>query len=190
MVARSDGGAYDIEPLVNAANCTSCGICAGSCPTSTPFRRATPIAPGIELPHRTIGALRDQLMEPWTTETASPRVLVFSCDHSNAELLADEWVRIVKLPCVGMLPPSFVDFALSRRFADGVMIAGCAENDCFHRSGNEWTMQRMIRRRDPRLRQRVPTERVELAWFPPLADRRRAQGLREFGERLRESGND
>ena len=40
-----------------------------------------------------------------------------------------------------MLPPSFVDFALSRKLTDGVMIAGCAENDCFHRQGNEWTMR-------------------------------------------------
>ena len=89
-----------------------------------------------------------------------------------------------------MLPPSFVDFALSRRFAEGVMIAGCAENDCFHRSGNEWTMRRMLRQRDPLLRKRVPMGRVELAWLPPLANRRRANRLREFSERLRESDND
>jgi len=190
MVPRSDGRAYDFEPLVSAANCTSCGICAGSCPTSTPFRRAGPIAPGIELPHRSIAALRGQLTEPWPAGVRGPRVLVFSCDHSDADRLADETVRVIKLPCAGMLPPSFVDFALARHHADGVMIAGCAENDCFHRSGGEWTAQRMIRQRDPRLRQRVPMERVELAWLPALAHRRRLQRLRDFVGRLNEAGDD
>ena len=180
MVPRSDGGPYELEPVVDAGACTSCGICAGACPTSTPFRRAGPTAPGIELPHRTIGDLRRQLVEPWHMSAAVPRVLVFGCDHSDADRLASDTVRVVKLPCAGMLPPSFVDFALSRRLADGVMIAGCAENDCFHRSGNEWTIRRMRRERDPRLRQRVPMDRLELAWLPPLAHRRREQRLREF----------
>ena len=190
MVPRSDGSSYELEPRVSAGNCTSCGICAGSCPTSTPFRRARPIVPGIELPHRTIGELREQLMAAWAPETGEPRVLVFACDHSNAERLEGEGQRVIKLPCVGMLPPSFVDFALSRQFADGVMIAGCAENDCFHRSGNEWTMQRMARQRDPRLRQRVPMEQVESAWLPPLAHGRRAAGVRAFRKRLGEQSHE
>ena len=149
MVPRTDGTVYDVEPLVNSANCTSCGICAGSCPTSTPFRRARPIVPGIELPDRTIGELREQLLLPWSQQANGPRVLLFACDHSNAERLAGDSVRVVKLPCAGMLPPSFVDFALSRDLADGVMISGCAENDCFHRLGNEWTMLRMQRQAGP-----------------------------------------
>jgi len=116
-----------------------------------------------------------------------PRVIVFACDHSGAELLDDEsgGVRVIKLPCVGMLPPSFVDFALSRRFADGVMLAGCAENDCFHRLGNEWTIRRMARERDPHLRQRVAGERVEMTWLPPAAHRRCAKALQTFRVRLR-----
>ena len=190
MVPRSDGRAYDVEPLVNADNCTSCGICAGSCPTSTPFRRAKPIEPGIELPHRTIGALREQLMAPWATGDGNRRVIVFACDHSNTERLNGDDVRVIKLPCIGMLPPAFVDFALSRRFADGVMIAGCAENDCFHRLGNVWTTQRMARQRDPRLRQRVPLDRLKLAWLPAPTGRRRDAEVREFQHRLSESGDD
>ena len=186
MVPRSDGSAYDVEPLVATGNCTSCGICAGSCPTSTPFRRARPISPGIELPDKTIGELREQLLSPWSGHSDEPRVFLFACDHSNAERLTDNNVRVIKLPCAGMLPPSFVDFALSRSLADGVLVAGCAENDCFHRLGNEWTMQRMRRERDPRLRQRVPLERVELAWLPPLAHRRRVAAVREFSTRLQE----
>ena len=187
MVARSDGRPYELEPAVNPDNCTSCGICAGSCPTSTPFRRAKPIEPGIELPHRTISELRERVMAPLTATGDEPRIIVFACDQGNADILEDETagVRVIKLPCVGMLPPSFVDYALSRRFADGVMLAGCAANDCFHRLGNEWTMQRMARQRDPHLRQRVPGERVEIAWLPPGARHRLGVALHGFRERLR-----
>jgi coenzyme F420-reducing hydrogenase delta subunit len=126
-------------------------------------------------------------MAPMNGDGDDPRVIVFACDQGSAELLDDEvhGVRVVKLPCVGMLPPSFVDFALSRRFADGVMLAGCAENDCFHRLGNEWTMRRMARERDPYLRQRVPEDRVDMAWLPPGAYRRRAKALHAFRARLR-----
>ena len=190
MVPRSDGEAYELEPRVNAGNCTSCGICAGSCPTSTPFRRARPIEPGIELPHRTIDALREEIMAPWSATNGGSRVLVFSCDHSNAERLSADGVRVVKLPCVGMLPPSFVDYVLARDFAHGVMIAGCAENDCFHRLGNEWTVQRMARQRDPRLRQRVPDERLKMALLPALAAGRRKAILEAFRRQLSESSDD
>ena len=186
MVPRSDGRPYEAEPIVNADNCTSCGICAGSCPTSTPFRRARPIEPGIELPDRTIGALREQVMAPLPCADGKPRVIVFACDHSNAELLDGDGVRVIKLPCLGMLPPSFIDYSLSRRFADGVLLAGCAENDCYHRLGNEWTMRRLARERDPHLRQRVPMDRVRLAFLPAGAHRRRAKALDEFRSALGE----
>ena len=188
MVPRSDGRPYELEPAVNPDNCTSCGICAGSCPTSTPFRRAKPIEPGIELPHRTISGLREQLLAPWVPGFEGPRVIVFACDQGNAERLDAErdGTRVIKLPCIGMLPPSFIDFSLSRRCADGVMLAGCAENDCFHRLGNEWTLQRIARERDPRLRQRVPLRRISATWLPPGAHDRRAEALRAFRTALGE----
>jgi ferredoxin/coenzyme F420-reducing hydrogenase delta subunit len=188
MVPRTDGRPYELEPVVNLDNCTSCGICAGSCPTSTPFRRAKPIEPGIELPDRTIGKLRERVMAPLGSVGGAPRVLVFACDRGNAELLSneDDGTRVIKLPCVGMLPPSFVDFALSRRFAEGVMLAGCAENDCFHRLGNEWTIRRIARERDPHLRQRVPMQRVNATWLPPREHQRRVKAFRAFRSHLSE----
>jgi ferredoxin/coenzyme F420-reducing hydrogenase delta subunit len=187
MVPRTDGRPYELEPVVNPDNCTSCGICAGSCPTSTPFRRARPIEPGIQLPHRTVSELRERVMAPMNVVADDPRVIVFACEQGSAQRLDDEsgGVRVITLPCVGMLPPSFVDFALSRRFADGVMLAGCAENDCFHRLGNEWTMQRMARERDPHLRQRVPDKCVDMTWLPAGAHARRAGALHAFRVRLR-----
>ena len=184
MVPRSDGRAYDVEPVVNPANCTSCGICAGSCPTSTPFRRAVPIQPGIELPDRTIAALRDELVVEHAGN--GPHILVFGCETSNVGELQQHGSHVIELPCVGMLPPSFVDFVLARHHADGVMIAGCAQGDCFHRLGNEWTVARMAGERDPYLRRRVDKRRLSLNWLPRDAARRRHKAFEAFRDAVRE----
>ncbi len=180
MVPRTDGLAYDAQPLVNADNCTSCGICVGSCPTATPFRRAGPLRPGIELPHRTIAELRDEVVDATGRCAGRVRVVVFACDTSATDGLESDDTAIVRLPCAGMLPPSFVDFTLKRGHADGVMIAGCAEGDCHHRLGNGWTADRMARRRDPYLRRRVDTRRLLLSWLPAGAARRRRSAMSRF----------
>ena len=41
MMPRTDGRAFEREAVVNPSLCVSCGICAGACPTSMPFRRAS-----------------------------------------------------------------------------------------------------------------------------------------------------
>jgi coenzyme F420-reducing hydrogenase delta subunit len=109
---------------------------------------------------------------------------VFACDSSGTGALQQDGVRVIQLPCVGLLPPSFVDFALARGYAGGVMIAGCAEGDCQHRLGNEWTAQRMARTRDPYLRQRVDTRRLLLSWLPRGSLARRRRALDDFRTRL------
>ena len=189
MAPRTDGQTYTAEPVVNVDNCTSCGICVGSCPTATPFRRAGPLQPGIELPHKTIASLREDLVAANGPRTGPAHVVIFACDTSAVDGIDDrdtDDATIVRLPCVGMLPPSFVDFTLKRGHADGIMIAGCAEGDCHHRLGNEWTAERMARRRDPYLRQRVDTRRLLLSWLPRGASARRRRALAEFRATLQE----
>ncbi len=185
MVPRTDGEAYDAQPVVNVDNCTSCGICVGSCPTATPFRRAGPLQPGIELPDRSIAKLREELVAATAELAGEQRIVVFACDTSAVDGVEADDTAILRLPCVGMLPPSFIDFALARRHADGIMVAGCAEGDCHHRLGNAWTIERMARRRDPFLRQRVDTRRLLLNWLPHGAARRRRHALNEFRAALR-----
>ncbi len=186
MVPRTDGRAYESEPVVNVNQCTSCGICAGSCPTSTPFRRSGPLQPGIDLPLRSIASLRDELV----AGAGKTEVLMFVCDTGDTDDIEQDGVKRIRLPCVGMLPPSFVDFALARNHAEGVMIAGCAECDCHHRLGNEWTIERMARRRDPYLRQRVDERRVRLSWLPLGSSRRRQRAVADFRAALAEIGDE
>jgi ferredoxin len=185
MGVRSDGMAYAREAVVNTDNCVSCGICVGSCPTATPFRRASAIVAGIELPAYPIAALRDRTKAAATANSARPRVIVYACEHAGAESLHGDHSTIITMPCVAMLPPAFIDFALSRDLADGVLLAGCAERACYFRLGNDWAGQRMAGERDPYLRQRVPRERLAISWLPGDS-RRRKQDLAAFIARLRQ----
>ena len=70
------------------------------------------------------------------------------------------------------------------------MIAGCAEHDCHHRLGNEWTIERMARRRDPYLRGRVDDRRLLLSWLPRGAIKRRQRALEQFRAGLAELDNE
>ena len=93
--------------------------------------------------------------------------------RAHAELAALERSReagaaVVALPCIGHLPPSFIDFLVTRGRVDGVLLTGCRAGDCHYRQGIDWMDQRIGGRRDPYLRARVPRERV--AWTWPGAD--------------------
>jgi len=180
MVPRSDGRAFDVEAIVNEDYCLSCGICAGACPTSTPFRRAKPITPGIELPDAPIIELRAQVLAASEEFDDGVRVLVFACARSGAESLRMAGAKVLSMPCVGMLPPSFIDFCLSRKLADGVMIAGCADGDCYYRLGSEWVKQRVAGERDPYLRRRVQRDKLNLSWLPADATKRRRLAFDAF----------
>lgn len=180
MEPRSDGLAYAAEAVVNVNNCVSCGICVGACPTATPFRRATEIVPGIELPDHPISELRERTLQVSAGFDNAPRVLVYACEHSGVDNLADKNAQVITMPCVAMLPPSFIDFVLSRGLADGVMLGGCAEGDCFYRLGEQWTRERVAGQRDPYLRKRVDRDRLILSWLPSGSLQQRTRALQEF----------
>jgi ferredoxin/coenzyme F420-reducing hydrogenase delta subunit len=185
MVGRTDGAEFDQEARVAANLCMSCGICVGACPTATPFRRASALVPGIELSTDPIAALRDRVMAAAGSLQGDDRVVVFRCAHAgNLDTLANHGVAVVPMPCVAMLPPSFVDLLISRKHADGVLIAGCAEEDCFERLGNRWTDERIAGQRDPHLRDRVDRDRVAVSWASPLQQHQTRDALGQFRRHL------
>ncbi|HSR72734.1 MAG TPA: cytochrome b N-terminal domain-containing protein [Kiloniellales bacterium] len=168
MQPRSDGRPFEREAVVEPALCVSCGICAGACPTSTPFRRGDSMAPGIDLPDRRLVELRDRIEAATAGLEGPARIIVVGCDRGvRVGNLGHSQTAGFNLPCVGALSPSFVDYVISRDLADGVVLTGCADGNCFHRFGIEWTRERVAQRRDPYLRARVPRERLRLAWFGP-----------------------
>jgi coenzyme F420-reducing hydrogenase delta subunit len=125
-----------------------------------PFRSADRLVTGIDLPHLPIGELRARLEDALARLTGEARVVVFGCDcAADVRALAGPGVAAFSLPCAGMLPPTFVEYAL-REGADGVLVASCPPEDCEYRHGAQWTAQRLAAAREPHLRSSVPRERV------------------------------
>jgi ferredoxin/coenzyme F420-reducing hydrogenase delta subunit len=183
---RTDAARFSHEAVVNDNLCTSCGICVGACPTATPFRRTSELVPGIDLPDADIQALRAKTLSATKTLSGNARVVVYGCAHgARLEQLPAPDVAIVELPCVAALPPSFIDFVITRNHVDGVLLTGCADGDCHYRLGIGWTEQRLAGERDPYLRKRVPRERIEKAWTGITGNKRLQQQLSAFQNRLR-----
>ncbi len=110
---------------------------------------------------------------------------MIGCEHGiSAKKFTNDSRAGVDLPCAAMLPPSFIDYALSKNLADGVAIVGCREGTCQYRLGPQWTEDRLENRRDPHLRSRVPRERLCRVWAAPIEWTRTDRELSEFQERL------
>jgi ferredoxin/coenzyme F420-reducing hydrogenase delta subunit len=171
MAPRSDGLKYASEAVVLPNLCLSCGICVGSCPTATPFRTRSALSPGVDLPEQPVAMIRKLVTKAARGLKGNRRLLVFGCDGSSKlSALQDSETAIVNLTCMAQLPPSFIDYILSRNLADGVVLAGCDGGDCQYRLGALWTEQRIIRKRDPRLRKRVDTEKLAVLWTEPWSE--------------------
>ena len=170
---------------VNADLCASCGICAGACPSATPFRGAAALVSGIDMPTLTVDALRRQLRDGLAGLTGSaPKIVAFGCRQgADVHRLASTDVLSLSLLCTGQLPPSFIEYAL-RDGADGVLIGACAPGGCEFRLGSRWTAERIAGTREPHLRDSVPRERVALAWADAGEDAALADALAALRRRL------
>jgi ferredoxin len=133
------------KAAVLAERCAACGICAGACPSSTPFRSVRELVSGIELPDLTMQELRTRL-----AAALPSRELVFCCEKASV-------AGAVSLRCLAMLPPAFVEYAL-RNGARSVRAVGC-EGECAYRLGLELAAERFAGRREPRLRATVRAQR-------------------------------
>jgi ferredoxin/coenzyme F420-reducing hydrogenase delta subunit len=176
---RTDGAAFAEQAVVNAARCVACGICVGSCPTATPFRLKTALVPGIELPGDPLSVLREDIVARGAKLEGAQRVIVLSCGH-GAGVEETPSVAVIVVPCVGMVPPPFIDFVLARKIADGVLLAGCRRRDCYHRLGDRWAEQRIAAIRDPILRARVSRNQVAISWAGSKQRALRRKGLELF----------
>jgi ferredoxin/coenzyme F420-reducing hydrogenase delta subunit len=183
---RTDETAFSEEAVVKNDLCTSCGICVGACPTSTPFRRSSELVPGIDLPDQRMQALRDKILAASAGLAGDTRVIVFGCKNGpDLKRLEGPAVAAMELQCIGMLPPSFLDFLITRHHVEGVFLTGCTLGDCHNRLGNQWTEQRLSGERDPYLRERVPRDRIGRFWAGLTHNRRLAKKLAAFQEQLK-----
>ncbi|HUG98701.1 MAG TPA: hydrogenase iron-sulfur subunit [Gammaproteobacteria bacterium] len=186
MVARTDGRNFALQAEIDPALCVSCGICTGSCPSSSPFRRQQPLRSGIELPYFTMAELKARLeTAAGTVSGPGPRIVLVGCDYSvPAAALEGGGVAALSLPCAGMMPPAAIDYLLRAGGADGVLLAGCDTGDCHFRHGDRWLRERVARERMPMLRGRVPRERLLLSWHKATDSRGLAAAVTTFRHRL------
>ena len=190
MVDRSDGRRFKQEAVVDPSMCVSCGICVGSCPQSTPFRKIEQLVTGIDLPQFALHRLHDDTVRAVEAnrEEDQPRILVYGCDYGvEVEKLQIPGVTAVSLPCTGMLPPAMIDFAMREERADGVVVTGCCKNNCQYRLGNNVMEERIRGEREPRLRARVDRSRLRVHWAAATEAKPLKAEIADFRAELKQS---
>lgn len=185
MQPRTDGRNFKLQAEVIPELCASCGICAGACPSSTPFRKAAVLRTGIDMPQLPVTDLRARLDAALEGLSGRGRMVVFGCDHAaDVHALEGPGVAVFSLLCAAQLPPSFIEYAL-RHGAEGVLVTGCREEDCHFRLGTRWVDERVSGMREPHLRRNVPPERLRLVWAGAVGQAELARQLDEFRAELK-----
>jgi coenzyme F420-reducing hydrogenase delta subunit/ferredoxin len=191
LQARTDGARYEHEVAVNPSLCGACGICAGSCPASNPFRsQRDELITGIDMPQQPVDRMRQQVRDAVDKLKGDAKIIVFGCDHGiDVDRFDSDDTLGIKLICSGMLPPTLVEYAL-KQGADGVMVTGCRQNDCYFRFGNRWTRMRFAGDRKPSLRARAERDRILIHGGAEPDAPAIERDLVEFRTRLRELNQD
>jgi len=165
---RTDGARWDNEVVVHDDLCASCGICVGSCPSSNPFRHSEQsLITGIDMQNSPVNDVRDQVDASLAeleagSKNGDSKIIVFGCDNAiDFKNLQSPNIGVVHYFCVGMIPPTMVEYAL-KKGADGVFITGCRTGDCYFRHGNKWMDERFDGERKPILRKRAERARINV----------------------------
>jgi len=114
------------------ANCTGCGACAAMCHSDALY------IPGFKK-----AQIVSKLKKLLTEKKESPLIVAFLCNwcaYMGADLAGTSKIeyqsniRSIRVMCTAMLDPSLV-FEAFFNGADGVLIAGCHEQDCHYDTG-------------------------------------------------------
>jgi heterodisulfide reductase subunit A len=113
-------------------NCTGCGACQAMCPTGA-----------LSIPGFTRDEIFVQINAATANKTISPLIIAFLCNwcsYAGADLAGTAKIqyppnaRVIHVMCSAMVDPLYV-FTAFARGADGVLIAGCYEQDCHYNNG-------------------------------------------------------
>ncbi|MFX1377672.1 MAG: hydrogenase iron-sulfur subunit [Promethearchaeota archaeon] len=120
------------ELRIIPANCTGCGACAAMCPEDA-----------LYIPGFTKNQISNQIKTILAKKSEFPLIIAFLCNwcsYIGADLAGVNKltyptnVRTIHVMCTAMLNPSLVFESLFYG-ADGVLIAGCHEQDCHYQEG-------------------------------------------------------
>ncbi|MBT4494077.1 MAG: 4Fe-4S binding protein, partial [Gammaproteobacteria bacterium] len=156
------------QSVVITDKCVGCGICAGACPTATPFKSVNKAFSGINLDDELNSAILERTIKAVQQMDSEKRILLASCDHGpEISQLAAADVTTLQLPCIGQLPPSYLDYLCRRESVDSVLLTGCSTGNCFHRLGNDLQDARLAHEREPHLRYKDVQAKVSTVWAGP-----------------------
>ncbi len=153
--------------VVNPDKCTACGICTGSCPSATPFQTIDELKSGIGIPDYSIDVFKHEIINKLGQLKGKDRLIIFGCEKgADIEQIGIKNTIPISLPCIGFLPPSFVDYLIRKDHADGVMVTGCCLENCYYRLGNQWIDERFKGERSPHLRTAAAKDynKVRVRW--------------------------
>jgi len=153
---KIDGKEFELTQ----ANCSGCGACAAMCPRDALY------IPGFRKTQ--ISAQLRKLLSVGKSEY--PLIVSFLCNWCSymgadlagtSKLLYPTNIRVIHVMCTAMLDPSLVfeSFFLG---ADGVLIAGCHEQDCHYDTGFLKTKTRYISIREMLAEAGINEKRVEI----------------------------
>ena len=135
---------------------------------------------GIDMPQQPVDVMRRELEAEIARLAGKTRLLIFGCDKgTDVRSLAAADTAAISLICTGMLPPSFIEYAL-RSGVDGIVVTGCRDGGCDFRLGMEWTRERLAHQREPYLRSLVPQERLRLVYASRTEQNQLAAAASEF----------
>ncbi len=193
MRPRSDAHPlFRQEASVISANCVRCGICTGSCPSSNPFRQSAGAAlsrkpllkSGIEMPQWGVNQLRNEVRQSLAGIDARRGILLLGCAcGANIQAHGADDIAAIALPCIGMLPPAFIEHALLHGAA-GVLLSGCRMGDCHYRLGGAWLRARLDSGRRPYLRHSVDRDRIGFCWAAPTDQQQLHEAIDAMRRRL------
>ena len=168
------------------ANCTGCGACAAMCPEDALY------IPGFR--KEQISAQTKSILSQGKSE--HPLIVAFLCNwcsYMGADLAGTSKitypsnVRSIRVMCTAMLNPSLV-FETLLQGADGVLIAGCHEQDCHYDTGFIKAKTRYESMREMLIHAGINENRLKITSISAGEGERYAQVITEFKEQLEELG--
>lgn len=174
-------------PAPDYLKCRQCGICQGGCPLRV-----------ISLKNFSIKqiAAMIQAVNPSFAGQGEPSILAFLCmnDAYPAADLAGEKgyvypanIVTIPVPCAGSVNVAWVNDALINGI-DGVVIAGCATDQCHFFHGSWLAQTRLENMRETLTRMRIEAERVRMINLGITDGKAFAQFVESFVADLRKIG--
>lgn len=172
------------QSVVISDKCVGCGICAGACPTATPFKSVNKAFSGINLTDEHNADILVRVQESLAKKEGD-KVLVVGCHHGPVlSQLQSASVDTLGVECIGQLPPSYIDYLCRRDGVAAVVLTGCSSGNCFHRLGIEIQEGRLAHEREPHLRYQDVAGQVVTCWAGKGGEKQLEQSVREVQEEL------